>query len=66
VETIISLAEALGMQVVAEGIETDMQRARLHTLNRAAAGQGKYFSWAVEAPAAAALLRRGTLQPDTR
>jgi hypothetical protein len=43
-----------------------MQRARLHTLNRAAAGQGKYFSWAVEAPAAAALLRRGTLQPDTR
>jgi len=65
VETIISLAEALGMQVVAEGIETDVQRARLHTLN-CAAGQGKYFSWAVEAAAAAALLRRGTLHPDTR
>jgi EAL domain-containing protein (putative c-di-GMP-specific phosphodiesterase class I) len=60
VQTIISLASALGMQVVAEGIETDAQQARLHKLN-CALGQGKWFSYAVEVEAAMALLENGGL-----
>ncbi len=55
VETIISLARTLDMQVVAEGIETDTQCARLQNLH-CALGQGKYISWAVPAEAATAML----------
>jgi EAL domain-containing protein (putative c-di-GMP-specific phosphodiesterase class I) len=55
VQTIISLATSLGLRVVAEGIETSMQCAHLQQL-KCPYGQGKYFSFAVEAPAAAAML----------
>jgi diguanylate cyclase (GGDEF)-like protein len=55
VETIILLAEALGMDVVAEGIETARQCEQLRKLN-CAYGQGKYFSFAVDAASAAAML----------
>jgi EAL domain-containing protein (putative c-di-GMP-specific phosphodiesterase class I) len=55
VETIISLAETLGMQVVAEGIENDVQYARLQHLN-CCFGQGKCLSWAVPADDAFAML----------
>jgi diguanylate cyclase (GGDEF)-like protein/PAS domain S-box-containing protein len=58
VQTIISLATSLGLQVVAEGIETSMQCAHLQQL-QCPYGQGKYFSFAVEAPVAAAMLVHG-------
>jgi EAL domain-containing protein (putative c-di-GMP-specific phosphodiesterase class I) len=60
VETIISLAESLNMQVVAEGIETEAQYNRLQRLN-CAFGQGKCLSWAVAADTAAEMLARHIL-----
>jgi EAL domain-containing protein (putative c-di-GMP-specific phosphodiesterase class I) len=60
VETILSLAETLDMQVVAEGIETSGQYMRLQELG-CACGQGKHFSFAVEAAAAATLRERSAL-----
>jgi EAL domain-containing protein (putative c-di-GMP-specific phosphodiesterase class I) len=55
VETIISLAKTLNMQVVAEGIENHIQHARLQQLG-CAFGQGKHFSFAVTAEDAVAML----------
>jgi EAL domain-containing protein (putative c-di-GMP-specific phosphodiesterase class I) len=55
VQTIISLAHTLQMQVVAEGIETDGQYARLEQLG-CDQGQGKRFSFAVDPEAAAAMI----------
>jgi EAL domain-containing protein (putative c-di-GMP-specific phosphodiesterase class I) len=55
VQTIISLAHTLQMQVVAEGIETDGQYTRLRELG-CNQGQGKRFSFAVEPEAAAAMI----------
>jgi diguanylate cyclase (GGDEF)-like protein/PAS domain S-box-containing protein len=55
VQTIISLAHTLQMQVVAEGIETDGQYTRLQALG-CNQGQGKRFSFAVEPEAAAAMI----------
>lgn len=55
VQTIISLAQTLQMQVVAEGIETDGQYARLKQLG-CDQGQGKRFSFAVAPEAAAAMI----------
>lgn len=43
VETIVTLAESLGLDVIAEGIETDQQRRILQTLN-CTHGQGFLFS----------------------
>ncbi len=60
VRTIITLANNLGMQVVAEGVETEAQLAHLRKLN-CAYGQGYLFSRPVAAEQAAALL---TTQPE--
>ncbi len=60
VRTIITLANNLGMKVVAEGIETEAQLVHLRALN-CAYGQGYLFSRAVTGEQAAELL---TEQPN--
>jgi PAS domain S-box-containing protein len=55
VETIITLAEDLGVNVIAEGVETEEQNARLKQL-RCAQAQGYLFREPVDAEAATALL----------
>jgi diguanylate cyclase (GGDEF)-like protein/PAS domain S-box-containing protein len=55
VQTIISLAHTLQMQVVAEGIESQEQHNRLHALG-CNQGQGKWFSFAVAPEVAAAMI----------
>ncbi len=55
VQTIVMLGHNLGMDVVAEGVETVAQRAKLQTLN-CEYGQGYFFSKPLDSEAAAALL----------
>jgi diguanylate cyclase (GGDEF)-like protein/PAS domain S-box-containing protein len=55
VETIITLAEDLGVNVIAEGVETEEQTQRLKQL-RCAHAQGYLFREPVDADAATALL----------
>ena len=55
VRTIVSLAHTLGLDVVAEGIETDVQLRRLRMLN-CRWGQGFLFAKPLDAEAAEALL----------
>jgi diguanylate cyclase (GGDEF)-like protein len=57
VKTILSLAQSLGVSVVAEGIETECQSRQLYELG-CTAGQGYWFSEPVPAAAATELLRR--------
>ncbi|MGH9557984.1 MAG: EAL domain-containing protein, partial [Bryobacteraceae bacterium] len=57
VETMIKLAHALDMTVVAEGIEEERQIRELRRLG-CESGQGFYFSRPVEAEAAERLLRK--------
>ena len=66
VETIITLAEDLGVNVIAEGVETEEQNARLKAM-RCGHAQGYLFREPVDAEAATALLvaqqRRRTSGP---
>jgi diguanylate cyclase (GGDEF)-like protein len=70
VETIITLAEDLGVNVIAEGVETEEQTERLKQL-RCAHAQGYLFREPVDADAATALLvaqhkrRRSPTTPHT-
>ena len=56
VEAVVALAHGLGIGVVAEGIETERQAARLRTLG-CDLGQGYLFSRPVPAARTARLLR---------
>jgi len=60
VKAIISMAHSLGMDVVAEGIETPEQRDALRALG-CGHGQGYLFARPVPAADVPALLARGTL-----
>ncbi len=60
VRTIITLAHALGLDVIAEGIET-LDSMRQLELLRCKYGQGYFFSEPVNGEAAALLLTRGQL-----
>jgi diguanylate cyclase (GGDEF)-like protein len=62
VRTIVTLASNLGMCVIAEGVETDEQHARLEALG-CEYGQGFLYSAPVEAESALALIRRGVPTP---
>lgn len=65
VRTIVSLAHTLKMEVVAEGVEAENQRAQLETL-RCEYSQGYFFSKPLASEAARAYLsqtRRSTRQP---
>jgi diguanylate cyclase (GGDEF)-like protein/PAS domain S-box-containing protein len=55
VGTIVTLGHALGMDVIAEGIETAQQLAALRAL-KCDCGQGRFFAHPVDAEAAAALI----------
>ena len=57
VQTIITLAQNLGIYVVAEGVETAMQLSQLRAINcKDGQGQGYYFSKPLEREAIEALL----------
>jgi diguanylate cyclase (GGDEF)-like protein/PAS domain S-box-containing protein len=63
VKTIITLGDELGLDVVAEGVETKEHRAALAGLS-CEYGQGYYFSRPLEAARAAGLLREGARWGD--
>ncbi|MCC6930865.1 MAG: EAL domain-containing protein [Gemmatimonadaceae bacterium] len=64
VRAIIALGESLGMLIVAEGIETEVQRRALCELG-CAVGQGFLFSRPLESGALVALVRRlGVAAPE--
>ena len=57
VRAVVTLARNLGMEVVAEGIETELQLDQLRALN-CEQGQGFYFSIPVDVASATALIER--------
>jgi diguanylate cyclase (GGDEF)-like protein/PAS domain S-box-containing protein len=58
-QTIVTLAHSLGIQTVAEGVETDVQLERLRALS-SCYGQGWLFARALDVEAVEALLAGGT------
>jgi diguanylate cyclase (GGDEF)-like protein len=56
VQTIVMLSHSLGMDIVAEGVETVEQKAKLQALN-CEYGQGYFFSKPVDSKTATALLQ---------
>jgi EAL domain-containing protein (putative c-di-GMP-specific phosphodiesterase class I) len=56
VQTIVTLAHNLGMQVIAEGVETEEQVNRLKAMG-CQYGQGYFFSRPVDGDSAGALLK---------
>jgi len=65
VRTILTLASNLGMEVIAEGVETRGQLAQLKAM-KCPYGQGFLFSRPVDAAGAAALLRLGDSRQHSR
>ena len=57
VRAVVTLARNLGMEVVAEGIETELQLDQLRALN-CEQGQGFYFSIPVDVESATALIEK--------
>jgi diguanylate cyclase (GGDEF)-like protein len=66
IRAILSLAGELGLDVVAEGIETALQRDLLVSASARAQGQGFYYSHAVTAAESLKMLRAGLLQPGAQ
>jgi diguanylate cyclase (GGDEF)-like protein/PAS domain S-box-containing protein len=64
IRAILSLAGELGLDVVAEGIETELQRDLLVAASARAQGQGFYYSPAVTALESMQMLRAGVVHPD--
>ena len=58
VRAVVQLAQALGMKVIAEGVETEPQRAFLHTLG-CDEFQGFLYAPALDAPSFEQRLRDG-------
>lgn len=54
------------MSVIAQGVETEQQRLFLAETNRVTKAQGFYFSRAVSAAEAGALLRQGRIAGSPR
>lgn len=63
-QSIVTLSHTLGIEVVAEGIETVAHLAYLQSLH-CEYGQGFFFARAVDPIQAEALLKAGVIQPDT-
>jgi len=61
IRAILSLARELGVEVVAEGVETEAQRRLLVQASARAQGQGFYYSQAVSAEETMSLLRTGVM-----
>jgi EAL domain-containing protein (putative c-di-GMP-specific phosphodiesterase class I) len=64
IRAILSLAGELGLDVVAEGIETELQRNLLVAASARAQGQGFYYSHAVTAVETTNMLRAGVVHPE--
>jgi diguanylate cyclase (GGDEF)-like protein len=67
IRAILSLARELGVEVVAEGVETESQRRLLVEASSQVQGQGFYYSRAVSAQESLRLLREGKVgrqEPD--
>jgi diguanylate cyclase (GGDEF)-like protein/PAS domain S-box-containing protein len=62
VRAIIGAARELGIQVIAEGVETEEQRALLVSIGSSTSGQGFFFSEAVPADKATLLLQKGSIE----
>jgi PAS domain S-box-containing protein len=62
VESVIKLGTALGIQIVAEGIETEAERAIMRAMG-CPAGQGYFFARPMEASAFRRLLDVGLMSP---
>jgi diguanylate cyclase (GGDEF)-like protein/PAS domain S-box-containing protein len=63
VRAIINIARELDIGVIAEGVETEAQRALLAATGSTKHAQGHYFSEAVHAGRANELLRQGKMKP---
>ncbi len=62
VRAIIGAAKELGIQVIAEGVETSEQRALLLAIGPTTRAQGFYFSEPVESGKATELLEKGSIE----
>jgi EAL domain-containing protein (putative c-di-GMP-specific phosphodiesterase class I) len=65
IRAIISLAREFGIEIIAEGVETEEQRALLVSTGSTGQAQGHYFSEAVAAARAEELLRQGSIKPHS-
>jgi diguanylate cyclase (GGDEF)-like protein/PAS domain S-box-containing protein len=63
IRSIVSLAHELGIGVIAEGVETKEQRTMLAATGSAPCAQGHFYSEAVDAGEAGAMLRAGIMKP---
>ena len=63
ISAIMGLGRALGIGVIAAGVETEEQRVLLSSMGSHSEAQGFYFSEPVPADRALALLRQGKLRP---
>jgi len=64
IRAIISLARELGIEVIAEGVESEDQRRLLLSAGGTTQAQGFYFSPAVDAAQAGELLQKGHIEPQ--
>jgi EAL domain-containing protein (putative c-di-GMP-specific phosphodiesterase class I) len=62
ISAIVKFARDVGVGVIAQGVETEEQRALLSSTDSTAGAQGFHFSKAVGAAEAAELLRRGRIE----
>jgi len=62
IRAILGMAKELGIQVIAEGLETEEQRALLLSIGPSTKAQGFYFSEAVEAGKATELLEHKVIE----
>ena len=65
VRAILSLAGELGIDVVAEGVETETQRQLLVQASHHTQGQGFFYSRALPAEDTMSMLRAGVLEPGS-
>ena len=63
IRAIVNFARDVGIGIIAQGIETEQQRALLASIGSATQGQGFHFSEAVGAANATELLRQGRIGP---
>ncbi|MDM8348799.1 EAL domain-containing protein [Pseudomonas sp. sp1636] len=66
IRAIINFARELGIGIVAEGVETQEQRALLMSTGSTTQGQGFFFSEAVDNRRAGELLRQGRIVPSAQ